>query len=78
MDGELSHWKIKGFSQIDKETLPELNTESIFFMLYFNIFPSQKVDVYLNNTNFIQSEILSKIMWGQSYFSWNLSEGLAE
>lgn len=52
MDGELRHWKIKGFTQIDKETLPELDTESIFFMLYLNTFPSQKVDVYLNNINF--------------------------
>lgn len=46
MDGELRHWKIKGFTQIDKETLPELDTESIFFMLNFNTFPSQKGDVY--------------------------------
>lgn len=46
MEGELRHWKIEGLTQIDKETLSEIDTESIFFMLYFNTFPSPKTDVY--------------------------------
>lgn len=78
MDGELRHWKIKGFTQIDKETLPELDIEYIFFMLYFNTFPSRKVDVYWSKINFRQSELFSKTMWGRTYFSLVLAEGLAE
>ena len=38
--------KNQGITKIDKETLPELDTESIFLMLNFNMFPSQKADVY--------------------------------
>lgn len=77
MDGELRHWRIKAFTQTEKEILcPSWTLNPFSSCSASTIFPPKRL--MYSKINLMWLELFSKTRWDRSYFSIYIAEGQAE